>query len=856
MFTAATLASLTACLDRIYSKNNLLVLDRELSPLINQLTPFSALKTHGKFDKLVWLDEVAASGTPLDQFASLIVVCAATPANAAAVGRLHRHRLHVVVANLAPAFVWQVNQAVHGGVREEDIILGLEGGGGGVGGVNGSGVSGGTSTNATSTNTTSTNQIGHHNNTKINPNNPNNPNNAKSTATTGTTGTTTGNTPTPTPAFIAVSAKCRLWQWRVYPWQPQHDVYTVVGGSVGDYVHNPLVQLEQVAAAVVDVVFPPSSALPELKINHRFAKGTHAAALVRMVDEVHLPQALARRLAPAATEFYTHHQVADTDLVVLDRALDWVPAVMDQVTYEGLIDDSFGLSYGVVGKGGQPGQAGQTGQPGQTGQASHGSHTHSAHSAHSQHPSAGGAGGASGASGGASAPGSSASSLPPSTVALPAEAQLPPDDPLLRHLRHLNFSSVGPRLNRVARALQEHQAAMRPDEWDVAQLRGVVASVGTWAQQQQSVKRHTAVSEQILAAMDREWLAFETEVFDDEYPAQAARVRQMLARQARWDRAVAAVVLVSVVNDGVRRRDWEQWRGDVADNWGAGAWGVVEALRRHGVVAVADEGDFLTTFTRGKDKPPEDVDRSSANLGITGAEPVAVRNYRLVEKFWNLHPEEEEGGDSGGSGGNGAGSGAGSGAGASGGNGGGSGGNGGGSGGNGGGSGGSGGNGGSGGGNGSGNGSGDGSGDGNATTPTAPTATTFTSVADVYSQPSFTLPSNTVPVLVRLVESLYSRRFLRYKPVTNVRRRPNWEGLGVASFWKGPVVDTGLALSSGAGDGHPVESPVTVVVVMGGVTRAELACFEWLRQRLGRRIVVVAPEIVNRERVFRAMAEV
>ncbi|CAN3369464.1 hypothetical protein DICA3_F25532 [Diutina catenulata] len=824
MFTAATLASLTACLDRIYSKNNLLVLDRELSPLINQLTPFSALKTHGKFDKLVWLDEVAASGTPLDQFASLIVVCAATPANAAAVGRLHRHRLHVVVANLAPAFVWQVNQAVHGGVREEDIILGLEGGGGGVGGVNGSGVSGGTSTNPTSTN-----QIGHHNNTKINPNNPNNAtSNTKNTATTGTTGTTTGNTPTPTPAFIAVSAKCRLWQWRVYPWQPQHDVYTVVGGSVGDYVHNPLVQLEQVAAAVVDVVFPPSSALPELKINHRFAKGTHAAALVRMVDEVHLPQALARRLAPAATEFYTHHQVADTDLVVLDRALDWVPAVMDQVTYEGLIDDSFGLSYGVVGKG-QTGQTGQTSA--QPGQASHGSHTHSAHS---QHPSAGGA--SSGSS-------TLASFLPPSTVALPAEAQLPPDDPLLRHLRHLNFSSVGPRLNRVARALQEHQAAMRPDEWDVAQLRGVVASVGTWAQQQQSVKRHTAVSEQILAAMDREWLAFETEVFDDEYPAQAARVRQMLARQARWDRAVAAVVLVSVVNDGVRRRDWEQWRGDVADNWGAGAWGVVEALRRHGVVAVADEGDFLTTFTRGKDKPPEDVDRSSANLGITGAEPVAVRNYRLVEKFWNLHPEEEEGGDSGGNGSGGAGSGAG----ASGG------GNGGGSGGNGGGSGGNGGNGGNGGGNGSGN--GDGGGDGNATAPT-PTATTFTSVADVYSQPSFTLPSNTVPVLVRLVESLYSRRFLRYKPVTNVRRRPNWEGLGVASFWKGPVVDTGLALSSGAGDGHPVESPVTVVVVMGGVTRAELACFEWLRQRLGRRIVVVAPEIVNRERVFRAMAEV
>lgn len=92
--------------------------------------------------------------------------------------------------------------------------------------------------------------------------------------------------------------------------------------------------------------------------------------------------------------------------------------------------------------------------------------------------------------------------------------------------------------------------------------------------------------------------------------------------------------------------------------------------------------------------------------------------------------------------------------------------------------------------------------------------------------------------------------------MTNVRRRPNWEGLGVALFWKGPVVDTGLALSSGAGDGHPVELPVTVVVVMGGVTRAELACFEWLRQRLGRRIVVVAPEIVNRERVFRAMAEV
>lgn len=629
MFLKATLAGLFAALDRIHSKHNLVVIDKTLAPLINQLTPVSTLKTRGHIDRLVWLQNDLAND-PVVESATAIIVIIADSTDITPIIPLARHRLHIIVANMLLSTLESINGAISG--RLTDVLT------------------------------------------------------------------------LPQSQVYSCLAKCKVYPWKVFPIGSE-DLVTVVDGSFDDYVHNPLRQLSQLALAVVDVCFPPDAAIPRFKFRNRFAKGTHAEALVKLIDDVTLPAALSLRLLATEQEFYHQHQHADADLVVIDRSVDWSPAWMDQVTYEGLIDDVFGLGYNQV----------------------------------LNKPYA----------------------VPDDLGAVSFN-----DDKLFDALAPYNFLKVGPTLNKMAREVQAQQQEMRVDSHDISQMKRVVLLLGLLLQQQHLIKRHTALAELILRHMDTEFLRFETELFDGEYADHIAQLHQLMWQQLLWDRAVAAVVLVLMVNDGIRPKDWEWFRVEFVDNYGTDYYMVLELVMDHGLVVMKEENDFLTTFTRGKDaKPVELVVAPLPLVGITGAESVAVSNYRLVDKFWNLHPSEADDDEAG-----------------------------------------------------------SGADDG---------------VGHDYPLPGFALPGNTVPVAVRLVEALYHRSFLTYKPVPNTKQRPNWHQLGLNQFWRGPVID----------EGKEGTTTTTVVVMVGGVTYGELATFKWLEHRLRRRIVVVAPAVINRQRV-------
>ena len=75
-FNNLTLQNLLDQFSKIYTSNNLLVLDPVLSPLINFLTTFTKLKEHGKFQNILWLNNelLEVSSGVLTKYASLIVV--------------------------------------------------------------------------------------------------------------------------------------------------------------------------------------------------------------------------------------------------------------------------------------------------------------------------------------------------------------------------------------------------------------------------------------------------------------------------------------------------------------------------------------------------------------------------------------------------------------------------------------------------------------------------------------------------------------------------------------------------------------------------------------------------------------
>lgn len=121
------------------------------------------------------------------------------------------------------------------------------------------------------------------------------------------------------------------------------------------------------------------------------------------------------------------------------------------------------------------------------------------------------------------------------------------------------------------------------------------------------------------------------------------------------------------------------------------------------------------------------------------------------------------------------------------------------------------------------------------------------------------LPGNTVPLLYRLVEALFFREFLTYKPINNIKRRPNWDNLGVDLMFAGTTLDINnddRRDQPRRGDGPiPPSLKLLVVVVVGGVTRSELTCFQHFKKRLREQhkhenMIVISNGILNRARLF------
>lgn len=100
----------------------------------------------------------------------------------------------------------------------------------------------------------------------------------------------------------------------------------------------------------------------------------------------------------------------------------------------------------------------------------------------------------------------------------------------------------------------------------------------------------------------------------------------------------------------------------------------------------------------------------------------------------------------------------------------------------------------------------------------------LTNLVQIYLNPSFTLPGNTVPLTFRIIESLYFRDFLKYKPVNNVKSRPNWDNLGLNTMIAGKSVDMNLE------DVNDDKLKYLIVVFIGGITRSELTCLKYLEE--------------------------
>ncbi|EER34655.1 predicted protein [Candida tropicalis MYA-3404] len=254
----------------------------------------------------------------------------------------------------------------------------------------------------------------------------------------------------------------------------------------------------------------------------------------------------------------------------------------------------------------------------------------------------------------------------------------------------------------------------------------------------------------------------------------------------------ATILLIGYLNDGISSKDLEWISVDLQDNYGIEASITLEKLIDYKMIRVINEssGDFLSSLGLTKQKKkaiPDELDiEEDKNIGISGGRDAFRSNYTLINKFWNLHPFEDE--------------------------------------------------------------------DAEQQDMNESGTNESTNLLDLYPNPSFALPGNTVPLLYRFVESLYFRDFLKYKPVNNLKRRPNWDNLGVNTMFAGDTVDLNLEKV------NDDKSEYLVIVIIGGITRSEITCFKYLQERFkkqgkSKKLIVLTNGIVNSNKLWKFMSE-
>lgn len=686
-FNKKTTENLFNVLRKINTSDNLFVLTQKLSQCLNYLTSVLELKAKGKFDRIVWLETLASSEDVLQYLAGyggLIVVLEDTNECLSLFRQIWPHLSRQKVK--MSLIVKDLGRAFY---YEISKILGSP--------------PDDLFKNATNVNLEQ--------------------------------------------SAIRINSYVRLLNWHTFPLCIEDFVLSLnmEAGGLQLYFENPIPQLSLLSDALVQIV-DSTKASDTMKFKNLFAKGDHSAALSNILMNDKLTEYLASGFSPNERDFYTTKLRGNTDLVVLERNLDYFPLLLDHMNYLGLLDDLFGT-------------------------------------------------------------------LDELNNVLKTGDKL--NDELFDNIKDLNFASIGMKLNKLARYIQL-ELGNKDNITELQEIKQLVKNLGNLTAKQELVRKHTALSEAILEKIknNREgdykhdirewWLELQNEIFNLDYKRQIAKFHELLNQGCTSSVALSCAALVSLINDGIKPKDFTTIEEQIHSYFGLQTVLAFRKMRDLKLLkAVNKSTDFFSGFTFGKseiettttttlsdsggkddktgstDKTYEDVN----SLGITGGQDVYKSTYTLISKFWNLHPLEEEGDE-----------------------------------------------------------------------PIIET------ISD-YPNPSFVFPSATVPLTARLIESLYFRDFLKYKPVNNVHRRPNWEKLNLDAMFRGQTIDDNICdeLDNRKIEASKNSKPEYVIAVfIGGITRGEVTVLRYLQTKLARQnktLFVLTSGIVSNHKLMEVATE-
>ncbi|KAM3420306.1 hypothetical protein BST61_g3590 [Cercospora zeina] len=216
------------------------------------------------------------------------------------------------------------------------------------------------------------------------------------------------------------------------------------------------------------------------------------------------------------------------NLVIIDREIDLLTVLSTQLTYEGLLDEVFGITNNTTEVdssilGGAP--------PAQNG------------------------------------------STPAPTAATKRKVVLDSSDKLYPDLRDANFATVGPALNRIARRLASDSESMHNKDQTVADLKNVVAKLPSYQAESTSLKIHTSLAEEIMKITRGESFGRMLEVQQNFLAGTDAtslheNIEELIARDAPLSTVLRLLCLESCVMNGLRQRDLDHFKRQILQAYG------------------------------------------------------------------------------------------------------------------------------------------------------------------------------------------------------------------------------------------------------------------------------------------------
>lgn len=218
------------------------------------------------------------------------------------------------------------------------------------------------------------------------------------------------------------------------------------------------------------------------------------------------------------------------NLIIIDREVDMPTVLSTQLTYEGLLDEVFGVSNN------------QTEVD-------------------------------SSVLGGASAPRQDRGNSPAPTAATKRKLQLDSSDKLYPLLRDNNFATIGPTLNRTARRLQSDQQNIKQSDQSISDLKSFVSKLPAHQAESASLNTHTSLAQEIMKFTQSETFGRSLEVQQNllagaEPSTMHENIEELIARGVSITAVLRLLCLESCLNNGIRSRDLESFKRQIQQAYG------------------------------------------------------------------------------------------------------------------------------------------------------------------------------------------------------------------------------------------------------------------------------------------------